>query len=144
MFNIQNSFQRKKLKNYPYWFWCIDMHGTLFKNNYVEGSFGGAFYEDCRKPLQFLSNREDTKLILWTSSHAPVIENARAQLRKEKIFFDYVNENPVITNDALCDFSQKMYFDVLLDDKAGFNAEWHWKAIDNILYNMFGNEYQGN
>ena len=138
MFNIENSWERKKKKGYDFWFWCIDMHGTLFENNYVQGSFGGKMFEECVRPLQFLSNRQDTKLILWTSSHQNVIDDALLYLRKKGIFFDFVNENPLIKNDALCDFSDKFYFDVLLDDKAGFNPKEHWMRIHEKLVSVFG------
>jgi hypothetical protein len=136
-FNIKRSWERKDQKGYPYQFWCIDCHGTLFANNYVEGSFGGAFFEECLQPLRFLSNRQDVKLILWTSSHRPVIDNALEFLRKKGIFFDYVNENPDIDNDKLCDFSDKFYFDVLLDDKAGFYPARDWPIINQILKEIF-------
>jgi hypothetical protein len=77
------------------------------------------------------------KLILWTSSHRPVIDNALEFLRKKGIFFDYVNENPDIDNDKLCDFSDKFYFDVLLDDKAGFYPARDWPIINQILKEIF-------
>lgn len=136
MFNIENSWKRKTQKGYDYWYWCIDMHGTLFENNYVQGSFGGNMFEECIAPLRFLSNRKDVKLILWTSSHPNVIENARMFLLKRGIFFDFVNENPDIGNDALCDFGRKFYFDVLLDDKAGFEPKVHWPLIQEKLEKM--------
>lgn len=34
---------------------------------------------------------------------------------------------------ALCDFGAKPYFDICLDDKAGFEAEKDWEGIYNTL-----------
>lgn len=140
MFNIENSWKRKTQKGYDYWYWCIDMHGTLFENNYVQGSFGGEMFHECIAPLRFLSNRRDVRTILWTSSHKPVIENALAFMHKRGIYFDFVNENPHIINDVLCDFRRKFYFDVLLDDKAGFEPKVHWPQIHQKLKEMFPDE----
>lgn len=141
MFNISNSWKRKHLKNHDYWFWLIDMHGTIFQNNYVEGSYGGQLFEDCIYPLKFLTTREDTKLILWTSSHGSVIKDALEFLARKNILFDFVNENPIVKNDALCNFDDKFYFDVLLDDKAGFDASKDWKVVGNELKQIFKGEY---
>lgn len=141
MFNIQHSWNRKKLKGHEYWFWLIDMHGTIFQNNYVEGSYGGELFVDCVQPLQYLSKRKDTKLILWTSSHDTVINNAREFLEMAGIHFDFVNENPIVKNDTLCNFDKKLYFDVLLDDKAGFNPEKDWKKINSTLKVLFLEDY---
>lgn len=143
MFNIKNSWERKQLKGYPFWFWQIDMHGTIFANNYVKGSFGGPFFEDALNPLRFLSKLPEAKLILWTSSHRPVIDAALADLKKKGIKFDFVNENPLIPSDDLCDFSQKPYFDICLDDKANFNPVTDWKLIEQELIDLFAERYYG-
>lgn len=138
MYNIKKSWLRNNEKNYPYWFWLIDMHGTLFANNYQKGSFGGPFFEDALGPLRFLTQHKKAKLILWTSSYGHVIDAARADLKDKGIIFDFVNENPLIPNDELCDFSKKPYFDVLIDDKAaGFDAEFDWKKIEYVLADLF-------
>ena len=39
--------------------------------------------------------------------------------------FDYFNENPEVKNTATGDFSMKIYFNVMIDDKAGFEkSDW--------------------
>ena len=45
------------------------------------------------------------------------------------IKFDYINENPLEVNSELSDFSKKFYFNILLDDKAGFYPKEDWQIV---------------
>lgn len=57
----------------------------------------------------------------------------RQSLQQNGVIVDFVNCNPDCPTIPLCDFSEKFYFDVLLDDKAGFEAEKDWIKIYNYL-----------
>ena len=46
---------------------------------------------------------------------------------------DLINNNPEFKKTDICDFTEKFYFDILLDDKAGFEGEKDWKDIYNFL-----------
>ena len=39
------------------------------------------------------------------------------------IHFDYINENPEVDNNELGNFDKKLYFNIGIDDKFGFDAE---------------------
>ena len=52
------------------------------------------------------------------------------------IEFDYINENPECKDTALCSFAQKFFFDILLEDKAGFVGETDWIEIQDALIRM--------
>jgi len=51
----------------------------------------------------------------------------------ENIIFDYVNENPECPSTELADFSRKMYYNFLIDDKSGFDPETDWEIIYQFM-----------
>ena len=80
-----------------------------------------------------LSEREDVKLILFTCSHPQELKQYVEFFRTHGIHFDYANENPEVeTADYGC-FDSKIYFNVLLEDKAGFDPETDWLRIKELL-----------
>lgn len=126
-FNIQKAYKKKILKKYPYWFWAIDLHDTIFKADYQPGSVGGDYFPQAKEVLQLLTADQQIKLILFSSSAPATLEKAQARFKDDGIIFDYVNENPDILDQGL--FGQKFFMDVLLDDKAGFEAETDWQIV---------------
>jgi len=125
----------KKAHVWPEVYWCIDLHGTIIptgkdsddKTDELE------FYPHAKEVLQWLSNRKDIILILWTSTPFYRTKDVLTWLIKNNINFEYVNENPHAKDTSRSDFSKKFYFNVLLDDRAGFEAETDWELIKNEL-----------
>lgn len=96
---------------------------------------GANYHPNALKVLRYLSSREDFVLILWTSSHLTPTIKVVTDLRREGVIFKYVNQNPECPNDELCDFTGtgKFYFNILLDDKSGFEGATDWFLIENEL-----------
>ena len=82
--------------------------------------------------LQFLSSKDDVVLILFTCSYEDEIYRMIKYLNCTDIHFDYVNENPEVSNTTYGDYSKKMYCNILLEDKAGFEPK-DWYAIKKEL-----------
>jgi hypothetical protein len=83
-----------------------------------------------------LHKRSDTVLILWTSSYEKYVDSVRKKLQDNYgIKFDYFNENPECINTKTGCFDNKFYYNVLIDDKAGFNPESDWLEIINAMEN---------
>ena len=131
-FNIKNSFRIKKERGWDTTYWCVDLHGVITKGTYKR-IFKYTFYKDAKKVLQFLTKRKDIILILYTCSHNDSISKAKSWLSKHNITFDYVNENKAIKSNKISKFSRKLYFNVLLDDKAGFEGEKDWLLVKKEL-----------
>lgn len=53
--------------------------------------------------------------------------------RQHNIHFDNVNQNPEVADGAYGYYHEKIYFNVLMDDKAGFNGETDWKPVYEML-----------
>lgn len=131
--NLDKALKKKKDRNWPKMYWAIDIHGTLFRSTYsAKKSF--QFYNGWEKKfLQWLSNREDCVIIIYTSSHKKDIEEYIFFLRENNIWPTYINSNNDCPSTELADFSKKFYFDVLIDDKAGFQPYKDWKVLYNKI-----------
>ena len=135
VFNIQNTFEMKAQRNWPEIYICIDLHGTIIPNGKsvddVSDEF--VFYPDAKEVLQWMTNRKDIFLILWTSTPISKIDNVWDFFTANNIQFDYINSNSHAKNTARSDFSKKFYFNILLDDRAGFVGTTDWTLIKKEL-----------
>ena len=136
VFNIERAFRHQKERGWEKTFWCIDVHDTICKSTYERGHIDRSFYPDARAVLQWLNATEDICVILFTCSHRDDIQSILNWLEEHEIHFDYVNENPEQPSNELSNFEQKMYFNVLLEDKAGFEGETDWTLIKSELIKL--------
>ena len=127
---IYREFDKMNKRGWNKIYWAIDFHDTILPGMYTKDDGATEFYPDAIEALKILQERNDCVLILWTSSYEEYIKKHLDKLKdRYGIIFDYYNENPECPSDQLCDFSGKFYFNVLIDDKAGFNPEEHWKDV---------------
>lgn len=124
------SFKKEWYKTY----WAFDIHGVIFKPNYNKDLLEADFYPWAKETLQILSDREDIVLIMFTASYPNEIEYYTQVFKTKNIHFQYINENPEIkTSESFGYYEKKWYFNLLFEDKAGFNAEKDWLHIYNYL-----------
>jgi hypothetical protein len=71
---------------------------------------------------------------MFTSSYPEELKAYKKRFEEENIFFNFVNENPEINEAHFGYYKDKWYFDVLFEDKAGFNPE-EWKDIYEFMKN---------
>lgn len=129
-FNIENTFRLKKERNWPMLYVAIDLHGTVIKSEHDRIEF----YPNAIEVIQWFNKRNDFKTILWTSSFPEEIAKFNEACAKENIRFDFINENPLEANSKrACFTSGKFYFNILLEDKAGFSPETDWQRIKDVL-----------
>lgn len=128
-FNIFKSFRMKAERGWDTLYVAIDLHGTLVKpgHEHIE------FYPHAIDVMKWFNNRSDFKVILWTSSHDAEIKSFLAACALNGIHVDFINENPIEPDSALACFDKKFYFNILLDDKAGFVGETDWLLIKTLL-----------
>jgi len=74
-------------------------------------------------------------MILWTCSYPSEIKKYTNKFSNDGIYFHHVNENPGISSNMgnFGYYEQKFYFNLLFEDKAGFNPEMEWKEIYKYL-----------
>lgn len=136
---IERAFEKKLRTGWNKWpkmFWAIDLHDVMIPGTYTRNNDGRMLYPNALEVLQWLTNRKDMAIILFTSSHIDAINDIIAWFEPQGIKFDFVNENPLCTNHHLCDFSKKFYFDLMLEDKAGFDGMEDWLVIKQTLMRL--------
>jgi len=129
LFNIERSFKMKEERGWRTLYVVVDLHATMIKPYHHEVEF----YPGCIEVLENLSRRRDVCLILWTSSHIGDIEKIDGKCLCNGIYFRHINQNPNETNTSQANFSQKFYFNILFEDKAGFEGETDWKLVKEEL-----------
>lgn len=133
VFNIERAFKDKLRRNWEKLFVCVDAHDVILEGKYSFMNDGAAYMPNAIRVLKNLSERKDIVLILWTSSYNGPTLSILENLEKNGVHMDYVNENPECPNNHLCDFNKKFYFNVLLDDKAGFEGQTDWFLVETEL-----------
>lgn len=126
---VTSTYQKMNERGWDTIYWAIDVHGTCIKPNYSTAEIPTEFYPIANRVLEQISNRPDSVIILYTCSHPHEIEQYVALFAQNNIRVKYVNENPEVPDTALGSFSQKFYFNILLEDKAGFNPYTDWIEI---------------
>jgi len=130
--SIKIAFRSMKKRNWNTLYFAIDLHNTVCPG-YYKAEQKLEFYPYSKRALQMMSDIPFVKLILYTSTSSNTLDRYISWLSDNGIKFDYINENgdnPVTTEYA--DFSDKFYFNVLIDDKAGFQI-YEWKEIYDYL-----------
>lgn len=129
---FKTAFEAFKARNWDHIYVLVDVHGVMMEPNY--GGISSEIYEECLHPLQILSSDPKVKLIMWTCSNHHHVERYREIFKDNGIIFDYTNENPEVDHkEASGDYSVKLYANVIMDDKAGFEPRYDWVDLLNYL-----------
>jgi len=131
-FNIEKTFKTKAERNWHTVYFAVDLHGTLIRPGHDKVEF----YPCAVEVVKWINSRTDCKIILWTSSHQSEISNFLYECARNEIHMDFINENPLEGDSARACFDKKFYFNVLLDDKAGFDGEIGWALIKQTLIEL--------
>lgn len=102
-------------------YWAVDIHDTIAQSNYANEM--PSVISKAMSVLNRIKEFPETVLILYSCSynHEAYIE----YFKTHGVEFTYFNENPEICDTSTGDFSKKFYYNVLLDDKAGFeDSDW--------------------
>ena len=95
---IHRMFLHSFSKEWYETYWVIDMHRTLIKPTYDLNDKSLHYYPFVLETMQILTDRDDIKLIMWTSSYPQEIDEYVKQLYDVNIVFDNINENPDISS----------------------------------------------
>jgi len=130
---ILRQYEVARKRGWDRMYWAVDLHGTLILPNYRDDELPTTYYAHGQETMGLLSARSDVVLIMYTCSWPKEIKQYLDVFRADGIEFDYVNKNPEVDSEGYGFYNDKPYFNVLLDDKAGFDPEQHWKEIGSIL-----------
>jgi hypothetical protein len=124
---VRRAFKEMDEKKWEYVFFYFDLHHTVLLPDYNNTTC--EFYPDAKEVLQYYSKRGDILMALYTCSYPKEVERYLNFFMKNDIIFKYVNTNPEVPNTAYGCYEHKPYFNVLFEDKAGFDAVTDWKAL---------------
>ena len=125
---IKAAMNRKAERNWEKIYVLIDIHDTIVHACY-EDAETFHYFPAAREALQLMTSRDDICLILWSSTYREKLDMYLAHFAADGIRFDFVNANPEVTNTPLSDFEAKLYYNVGIDDKFGFEPETDWTLI---------------
>lgn len=130
---IQNAFRTAKERSWEKTYWAFDIHGTMIEPNYKPGEIPKVFYPHAKEALQRISKLDEVVLILFTCSHPHELVEYDAYFKEHDIHFDYLNCNPEVQTGVYGCYDAKFYFNVLFEDKAGFDPEEDWVKVHELL-----------
>ena len=110
----------------------VDVHNTILKPTFDKKETF-EYFPYAKETLQLLSEKENIKLIMWTSSYDEKIQMYLKHFEENGIIFNFVNENNEYGNVSFACFDTKFYYDIGIDDKFGFDAENDWEEIYTFL-----------
>ena len=110
----------------------VDVHNTILKPTFDKKETF-EYFPYAKETLKLLSDNENIKLIMWTSSYDDKIKMYLKHFEENGITFNFVNENKEYGNVSFACFDTKFYFDIGIDDKFGFDAENDWEEIYTFL-----------
>jgi len=124
-------FGQIEKRGWNYTYWAFDLHGTIIKPNYEAGNIPTEFYPYAMEVLQMLSKRDDVCMYIYTCSHPHEQAQYIELFKGLDIEFKWVNENPEVPTDntGYGYYEDKPYFNVLFEDKAGFDPEEDWEDV---------------
>lgn len=134
---ITNAVQMAYSRKWDTLYWCVDVHGTVVVPNWVKDSIPLDCYPLALAALKKMKNFNKFRnvLILSTSSHPKEIGQYMEFFLEHGVEFDYVNCNPEVATDKgdFGYYEDKYYFNIMLEDKAGFDPYNDWQAIITLL-----------
>ena len=114
---------------------AVDLHGTVFKSTYAPG-LATEYYPHAKECLQELTKRSDILMYMYTGTPEDLRFQYAALFATVDIDIDIDAEFAMskmnIKDNEFQNFDDKPYFNVLLEDKAGFDPKIDW--MDILIY----------
>lgn len=132
---IQKMFEHAFQKQWFETYWAIDLHGVVIYPNYTKDKKNIVYYPYAKETLQILSKRPDIIMFTYTASYPEQLKGYIEQFEKDNIQFNFINENPDISEAKghFGCFDKKPYYNVVFEDKAGFDPFKDWEPLYNLL-----------
>ena len=129
---LKKSFKKMIERNWDTVYIFVDMHETVMEPTW-NSIPSVKLYPMALDTLKLMSEHENIKLILWSSS-LPHINLEYQKLFKESgVIFSAINSNPFEKDTEYADFTTKPYISLILDDKAGFVPVSDWSPLYDYM-----------
>jgi len=128
--SIVHAFKEKEKRNWEQLYYYFDIHGTILVPDYDNSTL--EFYPFAKEALQLIHQHPAIVTGLYTCSYPKEITRYVTFFEENDINFKYVNKNPEVANTRLGCFTEKLYFNVLFEDKASFRPH-EWEGVYNFF-----------
>lgn len=108
---LEEGFHSRESGPKDYFFYAFDFDGTIVKNKFPD--IGKEISETTEKIRELWENVRNI-IIIWTCRSGDYLNEMKAFLIKEKIPFDFINENPLVDYGSPKIFAHEYY-----DDRSG-------------------------
>lgn len=132
---FERAFASAKKKGWDKIYIAVDVHDTMVYGNYNATELPRSFTPGAEETMRILSDRPDVDLIMYTCSHQKEIDKYLKYFAEHGIVFQDWNKNVDVPDNALGCYQHKLYFNILLEDKAGFDCEKDWFVIKEWIQN---------
>ena len=133
---INNCINNARGKHWDKVYWAFDIHGTILKPTFQSGVLSTEFYPYAEEAMRYITQQKDVVRILYTCSYPHEIVEYLKFFEQRGIHFDYVNENPDVCAGAYGHYDRKFYFNVLFEDKAGFDPNSDWEKVLELVKSL--------
>jgi len=137
---IENAFEKMDERGWDKIFYFFDLHETVLYPDY-DNKTKLKFYPHAKEVLKYLSFRKDISISVYTCSYPQEIQKYIKFFNEHGIEFEYVNKNPEVENTTYGYYEDKPYFNVLFEDKSGFDAEEDWFQVAEYFGLVEGDSY---
>jgi hypothetical protein len=120
--SIRKAYRTALARGWDTLYVLVDVHDTVSGSNYKDTE--APFFPEAIEALRELSSFPEVCLVLWTCCYPKDFQRYGERFSEQGVQFKHFNKTPV-ENTKTGDFTDKPYFSVLIDDKAGFDpADW--------------------
>ena len=129
---IRKAYEQLELRNWDKIYIALDIHGTVADSDYH--SVSTELYRTAIQPLREISRLPEVSIILFSCCYEENYEHYVKLLAENGIKIDGFNKNAAVQNTKTGCFDSKFYFNILIDDKAGFDP-WMWPSVRDAFLN---------
>ena len=133
---INNCINNARGKHWEKVYWAFDIHGTILKPTFQSGVLSTEFYPYAEEAMRYITQQKGVVRILYTCSYPHEIVEYLKFFEQRGFHFDYVNENPDVCAGAYGHYDRKFYFNVLFEDKAGFDPNSDWEKVLELVKSL--------
>lgn len=129
---VQKAYDRFNTCEWNRIYIALDIHGTVANPDYTDVST--KLYNNAVEPLQVISNLPEVSIILFSCCYPTDYAKYYSLFEKHNILIQDFNKNTEVHNTETGCFDNKFYFNLMIDDKAGFEP-WMWPSVRDAFVN---------
>jgi hypothetical protein len=129
---IKNAYEQFNLRGWDKIYFALDIHGTVADSDYKTSS--RELYRTAVEPLQVISNLPEVDIILFSCCYPADYDKYYELFDRNGILIKDFNKNSEVHNTKTGCFDSKFYFNIVADDKAGFEP-WMWPSVRDAFLN---------